>query len=387
MNCTATNLSFEETGFFSKIIIDYLNNAEELKPFYKHPVTIDGIKSAIHAREQFNTNRKVLVEQLKLQYKTVVSSNAVSHNIDKLSDSNTFTITTAHQPAIFTGTLYFIYKILHTIKLAEELKKEFSQYHFVPVYFMGSEDADLDELGNIHLDNEKIIWDTNQKGAVGRMNPKGLEKMIDRVEGEFAIEPYGKELVQLLKDSYLKSPDIQTGTFQLVHNLFSKYGLIVFIPDNAAYKKEMILVFEDDLLHQTASGIVEETIGELSKHYKVQASPRAINLFYLADGLRGRIEKVNDRYVVHDSTLKFTGKEIIDELKNHPEKFSPNVILRGLFQETILPNIAFIGGGGETAYWLELKKLFEHYHVPYPMLVLRNSFLIIEKKWKEKADK
>ncbi|MBS1935010.1 MAG: bacillithiol biosynthesis BshC, partial [Bacteroidetes bacterium] len=264
MNCTATNLSFEETGFFSKIIIDYLNKADELKPFYKHPVSIDGIKSAIHARQQFNTNRKVLVEQLQLQYKTVASSKVVLHNINKLSEENTFTITTAHQPAIFTGTLYFIYKILHTIKLSEELKKEFPQFDFVPVYFMGSEDADLDELGNIYLNNEKIVWDTNQKGAVGRMKPNGLEKIIDRIEGEFGIEPYGKELVQLLRDSYLKSPDIQTGTFQLVHKLFADRGLIVFIPDNAAYKNEMVHVFEDDLLHQTASGIVEQTIGRLS---------------------------------------------------------------------------------------------------------------------------
>jgi uncharacterized protein YllA (UPF0747 family) len=77
----------------------------------------------------------------------------------------------------------------------------------------------------------------------------------------------------------------------------------------------------------------------------------------------------------------------LSELSEHPERFSPNVILRGLYQETILPNIAFIGGGGELAYWLELKELFAHYKTPFPVLVLRNSFLVAEKKWQEKISK
>jgi bacillithiol synthase len=121
--------------------------------------------------------------------------------------------------------------------------------------------------------------------------------------------------------------------------------------------------------------------------YKVQAHPRDINLFYLKDDLRERIEIKDDRYEVLNSKISFSKEEILAELKEHPERFSPNVILRGLYQETILPNIIFIGGGGELAYWLELKDLFIHYKVSYPVQVLRNSFLILEKKWKEKIDK
>ncbi len=386
MDCTATNLSFEQTGYFSGIIIDYLNQADALRPFYMHPVSLDGIKASILSRQQFTTNRAILAGGLKRQYQHTEASAAVSGNIDKLSSSNTFTITTAHQPAIFTGTLYFVYKILHAIKLAAWLSDELPQYQFVPVFYMGSEDADLEELGNIYLDNEKMEWDTPQTGAVGRMNTKGLEKIIARIEGEYSVEPYGKELTGLLKEFYLNSPDIQTATFRLVNHLFGEYGLLVLIPDNPNLKREMIRVFEDDLFHQKPSAMVAETIEALSKHYKVQANPRDINLFYLEDGLRGRIEKGKDKFVIHSSDLAFTKEEIKAELEQHPERFSPNVILRGLFQETILPNIAFIGGGGEMAYWLELKNLFAHYNVPFPVLVLRNSFLIIKKKWKQKLD-
>jgi bacillithiol biosynthesis cysteine-adding enzyme BshC len=150
----------------------------------------------------------------------------------------------------------------------------------------------------------------------------------------------------------------------------------------------MTSLFEDDLLNQTASDIVEGTAKRLqAAGYKVQANPREINLFYLKDDSRERIEEMNGEWRVVSGNTKFSKEELLNELKEHPERFSPNVILRGLYQETILPNIAFIGGGGETAYWLQLKDLFTNYNVPFPTLVLRNSFLIVEKKWQEKISK
>jgi bacillithiol biosynthesis cysteine-adding enzyme BshC len=252
---------------------------------------------------------------------------------------------------------------------------------------MGSEDADLDELGHVYLNSEKLVWDTKQTGAVGRMNTKGLDKLIHRIEGELSVQPFGKELIELLRTCYLQSPDIQTATFKIIHALFAEYGLIVIIPDTASLKKVMEPVFREDLLQQTPASIVSKTIEQLSQHYKVQAHPRAVNLFYFKDNVRELIEVKEGKYEVRNTNISFTEEEILAELHSHPDRFSPNVILRGLYQETLLPNIAFIGGGGETAYWLELKDLFNYYKVPFPVLILRNSFLIVEKKWQEKIHK
>ena len=292
MDCTFTQIPYKQTGYFSNLILDYLDQSPALKDFYQYAPNADGVKKAIDNRKKIKTNRALLVEELKKQYSLVKSSEKVQQNINSLLKDNTFTVTTAHQPAIFTGTLYFIYKILHTIRLADRLNKEHPDNHFVPVYWMGSEDADLEELGKIYLDNEKIVWDTKQQGAVGRMNTKGLDKIIQRIDGEFSVQPYGKELCELLRQSYLQTEDIQTATFRLLNSLFEQYGLIVVIPDNAAFKKLMLPVFKDDLLNQTASEIVGKTITELDKNYKVQATPREINLFYLKDDIRGRIEKL-----------------------------------------------------------------------------------------------
>ncbi len=386
MDCKANRIPYRQTGAFSRIALDYIDQAAALKKFYSHPPSLAGIEQAILARKNFPTNRKVLVTVLKNQYGAVDTSDAVKKNIELLLNENTFTVTTAHQNNIFSGPLYFIYKIIHAIKLARHLTEMSAGNNFVPVFYMGTEDADLDELNHIYLGGEKLVWETKQKGAVGRMKiDKALLSLIDRMEGQLAVQPFGNEVISVMRESFQKGDDVQTAIFRLVNSLFADQGLVVLLQDNKTLKKQMITVFEDDLLNQSASTIVDKTAKELEQAgYKVQANPREINLFYLKDDLRERFVLAGERFTTHDSRISFSKTDIIKELKEHPEGFSPNVILRGLYQETILPNIAFIGGGGELAYWLQLKDLFTHYKVPFPVLVLRNSFLIVEKKWLEK---
>ena len=387
MNASCNYIPYRQTNAFSKIALDYLDANAALQPFYQHPVSIDGLQASIAARQQYPTNRPVLVQALQQQYTGYSLSPQQEENLNELLNENTFTITTAHQPNIFTGPLYFIYKILHAIKLAAHLKEQLPQYHFVPVYYMGSEDADLDELGHIYIGEEKLEWKTEQRGAVGRMNTKGLEQITNRLQGEFGHLPHGVEMVELCRQAYEQHATVQEATLYLVNELFKEYGLLVLIPDNPMLKKLFEPVVKKELIEQFSSKLVGETTTHLSKCYKVQAGGREINLFYLDDsGARERIETGNDvatgskKYYVAALQKTFTEAEVLNELRHHPERFSANVILRGIFQEMILPNIAFIGGGGELAYWLELKNVFETLGVPYPVLILRNSFLILENR-------
>ena len=216
------------------------------------------------------------------QYENIAAPEAVKQNIQLLHAASTFTITTAHQPNIFTGPLYFIYKILHTIKLAENCRQKFPQYNFVPVYYMGSEDADLDELGHIYLNREKLTWQTPQTGAVGRMKvDENLLQMIRRIESEIAVLPHGAEIMAAVKKYYMKGELIQNATLGFVNHLFGRYGLVVVIPDSAKLKSAGIDLFKDELLHQRSYGIVEGTIQQLADAgYKVQAHGRDINLFF-----------------------------------------------------------------------------------------------------------
>ena len=378
----AVRLAFSDTGYFSKIVNDYMLEKEDLKPFYANYASSEGIAHAIKARKQFSQERTLLVEQLKLQYAGIELTKEVESNINKLSSENSFTITTAHQPNIFTGPLYMIYKILHVIKLAKSLQKDFPESHFVPVYYMGSEDADLEEIGQFTVHGKKYVWNTKQTGAVGRMTvDQPLLDLVQQLKNQIDVEPFGQELTAIFSAAYTIGKTIQQATLEIMDALFGQFGLVVLIPDNAALKKVFEQVIRKELQTQFSHPLVEQTSTELEKAgYKQQASGRELNIFYLLNDRRERIEKENGRFCVPALQLEFSEEEILAELQNHPERFSGNVILRGAFQETVLPNIIFVGGGGELAYWLELKKVFEAVNVPYPVLMLRNSFLILDER-------
>ena len=387
MDYNCKYISYKQTGYFSNIVIDYLQHNTELQNFYKHPPNLQGIADAIEQKNKVSVDRNLLVKYFKEQYSNEVSAKQ-KENILLLANANCYTVTTAHQPNIFTGPLYFIYKILHAIKLAEELTEQFANCNFVPVYYMGSEDADLDELGNITLQTKKLVWNTTQTGAVGRMKvDKNFVQLITEIEAQIAVNKFGIELVSTFKKCYSLGKTIQDASFELVNILFAEYGLLVLIPDNANLKKAFIPTVTRELQEQFSHKAVEKTNANLSKHYKAQAAGRAINLFYLIDDKRERIEQKDNLFIVEKLALQFTLDEILVELNLHPERFSANVILRPVFQETILPNVAFIGGGGELAYWLQLKNVFEEVNIPYPVLVLRNSFLLYAASQQSKLQK
>lgn len=216
-----TRLSYESTGYFSSIVTDYLTQSVELRSFYTYEPNLAGIKEAIAARQQFATPRNILVDSLTEQYRSVATDATVAANIIALADKKTFTVVTAHQPNIFTGPLYFIYKILHTIQLAAHLSEQLPAYRFVPVYYMGSEDADIDELGQISVDGNKLSWNTAQTGAVGRMKvDKDLIQLLNAIEGQTGVLPFGKELSELFRQAYVYGRTIQEATLDLVNNLF-----------------------------------------------------------------------------------------------------------------------------------------------------------------------
>ncbi len=374
-----THVPYRKTGYFSKLVTDYISDDPGIKSFYNFAPTASGLADAITERTKYPVNRQTLVAALTKQYEHLPKHPKTEANIQALLSENTFTVCTAHQPNLLTGYLYFVHKILHAIKLAEELNTLHPDKCFVPLYYMGSEDNDLEELGTFKFRGEKYVWDGGgQTGAIGRMDTSSLKPLLTGLFKVFG--PPGdncKELQGIITRAYLEHKTVGAATQYLVNELFGSYGLVVVDPDEPALKASFIPVMEDELRHQAANPIITKQIDALGEHYKIQAHPREINLFYLKDQIRERIVKEGDKWSVLNTDLQFTESEILAELKQHPERFSPNVMLRGLYQETILPNVAFIGGGAEVAYWLQLNSLFEHYKVFYPVILLRQSVLWI----------
>ncbi len=382
---TTHKISYRQTNAFSKLVLDYLDAVPALDNFYNYKPNMDGVKKAVVDRKNFPVNRKLLVDTLSTQYAALKIADKLKANIELLSNETTFTVCTAHQPNIFTGHLYFIYKILHAIKLCEELKAAMPENNFVPVYYMGSEDADLDELGEVHIKGYEYKWQTTQTGAVGRMIiDKNFIQIIDGIAGQLAVEKNGSAIVDIVRATYKEGLTIEQATFHFVHYLFNEYGLVVLLPDDKNLKAAFAPIITKELEEQFSEKAVAKTVAAFPHEYKVQASGRAINLFYLKGDKRERIEAVKNGFKIANTDITFTKENLLLELHHNAERFSPNVILRPVFQEMILPNVAFIGGGGEVAYWLELKNVFEAAGAFFPPLVLRNSFTIMNKKVADK---
>lgn len=384
MSQSLKHIPFSSTHVFSKLINDYLEGKGTALDFVQYTPNLEGYRAAIEGRKKHPINRNLLFDVLTKQYANLPQENAVNNQIALLNKDNTFVITTAHQPNLFTGPLYFFYKIIHAIQLAASLKAAFPECNFVPVYYMGSEDADLEEVGSFNLDAKNYKWATKQTGAIGRMQvDDALLVLLKQLESYWTILPQGQKALEILKEAYQKGKTISEATLSFVHAFFGSKGLLVLQPDDAALKAAFIPVMEKELLSGFSHEVIQPTIAALSKDYHVQSEGRSINLFYLKDNLRARIEKQGEQFIVVDTDIQFTQVEIITELHQHPERFSPNVILRGVYQETILPGIVFVGGGGELAYWMELKNVFQAVGVHYPLLQLRNSFLLMSHKQAE----
>lgn len=383
-----TQIPFQKTGFFSKTMLHYLEQNKSIQPFYNNFPNLEGFKNQLlEKKKTFRPEtRTALVNSLNKQYKGIHISEFTKKNIADLSDENTFTITTGHQLNLFTGPLYFLYKIISTINLCEALAEKFPTNNFVPIYWMATEDHDFDEINYFNFRGKKVQWNREDGGAVGRFSTKGLEKVFEEFSKHLGESKNARSLKNLFTDGYLKHQNLAEATRYIANELFGNYGLVVLDGDCKILKKQFSPVVKKELENQTSFKTVSKTIASLKTAYPIQVNPREINLFYLTDTLRERIILENGTYKINNTTLQFSREEIINEVTSHPERFSPNVIMRPLYEEVILPNLCYIGGGGELAYWLQLKDYFKEINVAFPILLLRNSVQIISNKQQKKLD-
>jgi len=382
------SIPYKRTGYFSDLICDYLGNKNTLNGFYENYPDIDGFKNQIKLKAEFETGkRKVLTQALRDQYKKINLSELTDNNIQSLEDKNTFTVTTGHQLNLFTGPLYFLYKIFSTINLCEKLKNDLPEFNFVPIYWMATEDHDFEEINYFNFNHKKVIWKKSSNGAVGRLSTEGLDEVYDVFVKLLGGSKNAIHLSTLFNLAYLKHDNLADATRYLANELFREYGLVILDGDDKRLKEQFIPFVENELTAQTCFNQVSNTIEKLGKNYKIQVNPREINLFYLTDELRERIIFKDDVYRTLNNKFSWTKEEIIAHLHEMPERFSPNVIMRPLYQEVVLPNLCYIGGGGELAYWFELKAYFDAEKVPFPILLLRNSALLISNTQVQKLQK
>lgn len=385
---TKQNLSIEETGLFSGLFNNYIKQDDSVKPFYEFHFDKNGFESFINSRNFNNLNRQVLVQSLLTQAKLVANtSDKTIANINLLANENSYTVTTGHQLCLFTGPMYFVVKIMSVVNLATKLKQQFPDKHFVPVYWMASEDHDFEEVNHIHTFGKKLIWESEQKGSVGEFNTSSVNVVLDELKQVLGDNESAKELIALFEKAYLHHANLADATCYLLNALFADYGLVVVDGNDAQLKSLFKEEFKQDIFENKSFGLVSETINQLKEKYSIQVNPREINVFYKTTQLRERIERDGDVYKVVNTDIVFTKQELEHIIEHETEKLSPNVVLRPMYQQKILPNIAYVGGPGELAYWLEFKAMFNEFGINFPVLTPRHFVMVLDKGTQNKMHK
>lgn len=381
-------IPFDQVPQLSDRDVAYVNQEEKLRPFFKYSVTLEAFGQIFKDKAKEETDRTTLVNVLKDQYAHLEVHGHVWKNIDRLEEKNTYTVITAHQPSLFTGPLYYIYKIISTINLAKRLNEQYTDYQVVPVFITGGEDHDFEEVQNAYIFNKKLTWENEETGSVGAMKTDTLKPVLQELKDLLGTSPNATEIYQIIESAYVDNKVYAAATVQLVNSLFGEEGLVVANMNHPDLKKIFAPIIQEELVKQSSLELVEATGQQLNEAgFKTQATPRDINLFYLRDQIRERIVFHEGNYQVLNTDHIFDESEMIAEVNQHPERFSPNVVMRPLFQEKIFPNLAYIGGGGELAYWLERKSQFAHFGINYPMLIRRNSVLWLDQGMTKKMDK
>ena len=376
----ATYIAYKETNSFSKTLLAYLDQDEALRHYYGNLPTYEGFEKQLALKADF-AHRETLVSSLKSQYGQLLQeAPAVAQHIELLAQSNTFTVTTGHQLNIFTGPLYFIFKIACAIRLAKDLKEKFPDKNFVPVYWMASEDHDFEEINNTRVYGKKIVWDVPGISGTGKMDTQSMEAVVRQYIGMLGLSENSAKLAEMVQTAYQQGHNLADATRIFVNSLFKEYGLVIVDADNSELKKIFAPIIEADIIGEKSFKAITKTTKELEDQgFSTQVHARECNFFYLTEEYRERIVKNQDGlYEVLHREVFFTPEQLQQEIASHPERFSPNVVMRPLYQEVILPNLAYIGGGAEIVYWLQFKANFDEFHVPFPILVPRNSAMITD---------
>jgi len=367
--------------------------------FYKNPILLDLFKKdsnlssfhngteLSHIDRDFLEKRDISIENREVLYQVISSQYSktglkIPENLKAIKNKGVFTITTGHQLCVFGGPQYFIHKIISVITIVENLKLKFKDFDFIPLFWMASEDHDFQEISSLNIFNKNLSVVKEDGKGVGKLNPEIFSPILESLKDLFKNDFRFKNLESIFSAS-LNQQNWANATRYWISKVFEKENLIVIDADDVKLKKLFLPVFKNELEKQFIYNSVENTNNKLrSLGYEPKINPRVLNLFFLEDKKRHRIIFENNVFKIGDSNLKL--EEILSLLNSSPEKFSPNVLMRPIYQELLLPNLVYVGGPSELVYWSQLKKSFDQVDINFPILILRDHFnWMSEKSYKQ----
>ncbi|MDD5362855.1 MAG: bacillithiol biosynthesis cysteine-adding enzyme BshC [Ignavibacteria bacterium] len=391
------NIPYTSLPGYSDLYIDYVNHFDKVAGFYEFPYDNEGIFNSITSKKEIynngNVSRIEIAELLKTQNKFFNSGESTFLNIEFLKEPDTFAVVTGQQIGVLTGNLYTIIKALNAVELSKHLSMKYPEFKFVPVFWLEADDHDFQEINNINVldkENKPVNLSYLQKGQEKEryLTPTGrivideyINTFTQNIKDTLIQTEFTEQLMYMIDRSYKEGIDLVTAFSRFFNYILGDTGLIFCNPTDKEMKKLLVPVFEKELntFPETCELVVNAS-AELEQKYEPQVKPRSINLFYTYNDNRHLIEIKEEKFSLKNTRQKFEKDELFNLLLTNPENFSPNVILRPVCQDYLLPTAVYIGGPSEVAYFGQFRDVYNFYGMKMPAIYPRTSITILESR-------
>jgi bacillithiol biosynthesis cysteine-adding enzyme BshC len=387
-------IDYKNMPGFSKLFRDYNDTFTPLQDYYLagNPRELSSYSLLAAKLAKRDYHRSEVIAVLHEQNRRFGAAGKTFLNLEKLADSRTVAVVTGQQAGIYGGPLYTLYKALTTVKLAEKLETE-QGIPAVPVFWIASDDHDLREaLSSAVLDNQGEIvpleydlstfiesipvWDAVFNDSINELNDKLLGTLY---ESEFKAG-----VAEKLRECYAPGMSVSEAFARWWASWLKNLGLIFVEPSDPRLKQIAKHLFEKEINEYSPSSRAALDAGKELKAagYHAQLTQRedGFNLFYHTPG-RTALRKDGNQITLSGTHESLSPGQWIERLKAHPERFSPNVVLRPLYQDTLFPTIAYVAGPSELAYFAQLSRVYQVFDIPMPYIFPRFSYTLVEQKY------
>lgn len=386
-------VSFTDIPHTPRLFVDFLYHFAEVSEFYGSMHRSDRWLSTrakdVASRARW---RRLLVEVLHDQNRRFGSGDPTPANIDRLADPESVAVVTGQQAGLFTGPLLTLYKALTAVAVAADFRRQ--GIAAVPVFWINSEDHDVEEVNRCGIVGRDGQWREIRYAGAEEDRGKPVADLvltgdIDRAIGELlAALPNSEFLPRIeadVRSAYVAGARFVEGFARLLGRLLSGSGLILFDPSDARLKPALVPLFRRVLTHSRGLGaaVREQTEKLRQRGYRppIHLDDDSTFLFFQEEGKRRALVRTGRRLGVKGSSTTFTEEEVLHLIAEEPHRFSPNVALRPLVQDTLLPTLIYVGGPTEIAYFAQLTPLYPACDVIEPVIWPRASLTLIEPRY------
>ena len=369
---------------------DYIYRYREVSEFYNGDFRDENAYQRVNERVlSRRLPRRQLAEILKEQNQSYGCGKKTLENIDALMGDDACAVVTGQQVGLFSGPLYTIYKSLTAILLSEHLKQNL-RGRVVPVFWLASDDHDFAEINHMVLLNkknqiEKICYQpevTSDKVPAAKIFfTSEIQSCIQRLEELTHDSEFKQEVLAHLSEAYQQGRTFPEAFAIWMTRLFKSYGLVFMDATHPGLKDLGKKVFWQEIAESSPStqlGLeASERLSRAGYGAQVQLHEGVLNLF-MGEQERKAIQIRGSDFIVKNTRLIYEKNDILDLVEKEPQVFSPNVLLRSLYQDTLLPTVAYVGGPSEIAYFAQMKGIYEKFGLPMPVIYPRKTVTLVE---------